>query len=87
MLFFRIQRELDMKKQGERIWLPVADWLLVAATVVSLLANAFPRIGLVLGRRNAFECVFVRIIIGPHAVSCFVEVPWCLFPFPPPICA
>ena len=66
MLFFRIQRELDMKKQGERIWLPVADWLLVAATVVSLLANAFPRIGLVLGRRNAFECVFVRIIIGPH---------------------
>jgi uncharacterized membrane protein len=42
MLFFRIQRELDMGKQGERIWLPVADWLLVAATLMCLLFVLVP---------------------------------------------
>jgi hypothetical protein len=42
MLFFRIQRELYMHGQGERVWLPVADWLLVAATLMSLLLVLVP---------------------------------------------
>ena len=33
MLFFRIQRELQMRKAGERVWLPLADWLIFAATL------------------------------------------------------
>jgi hypothetical protein len=42
MLFFRIQRELHMEGQGERIWLPLADWLLVAATLLCLLLVIIP---------------------------------------------
>jgi uncharacterized membrane protein YidH (DUF202 family) len=42
MLFFRIQRELYMEKQGERIWLPMADGLLVAATLICLLLVIVP---------------------------------------------
>jgi len=36
MLFFRIQRELQMHTQGKPIWIPWADWLLVGATVLCL---------------------------------------------------
>jgi hypothetical protein len=42
MLFFRIQRELQMRKHGEEVWLPWADKLLVTATVVSLLLVIVP---------------------------------------------
>ena len=42
MLYFRIQRELEMRKNEETIWLPAADWLLVAATLVSLLLVIVP---------------------------------------------
>jgi amino acid transporter len=42
MLFFRIQRELSMKEQGEQIWLPRADWLLVVATLLCLLLVIVP---------------------------------------------
>ena len=42
MLFFRIQRELAMGEKGEIIWLPVADWLIVAATLISLLFVIVP---------------------------------------------
>ena len=42
MLFFRIQRELQMRKAGERVWFPLADWLIFAATLVSLLLVILP---------------------------------------------
>jgi hypothetical protein len=42
MLFFRIQRELQMGEKAERVWLPVADWLLVGATLLSLLFVIVP---------------------------------------------
>src|SRR5258708_39254179 len=42
MLFFRIQRENDMRQRGEVVWLPVADWLLVAGTVLCLLLVIVP---------------------------------------------
>jgi hypothetical protein len=42
MLYFRIQRELEMRKNQERVWLPAADWLLVGATLVSLLLVILP---------------------------------------------
>jgi uncharacterized membrane protein len=44
MLFFRIQRELQMHKEGETIWIPHADWLLISATLVSLLLVILPLI-------------------------------------------
>lgn len=42
MLFFRIQRELKMEESGEINWIPWADWLLVSATVLSLLFVVLP---------------------------------------------
>ena len=42
MLMFRIQRELHMGGRGEIIWLPIADWLLVAATLICLLLVVVP---------------------------------------------
>jgi hypothetical protein len=42
MLFFRIQRENDMRQKDEIVWLPVADWLLVAATTLCLLLVIVP---------------------------------------------
>jgi glucan phosphoethanolaminetransferase (alkaline phosphatase superfamily) len=42
MLFFRIQRELQMRGKGEPVWLPWADWLLVAATLICLLLVIVP---------------------------------------------
>lgn len=42
MLFFRIQRELQMGEKGEIVWLPWADWLLIAATLISLVFVIVP---------------------------------------------
>lgn len=42
MLFFRIQRELQMSKNNEVTWIPWADWLLIFATIFSLLMVIFP---------------------------------------------
>jgi len=42
MLYFRIERELRMRKKEEIVWLPAADWLLVGATLVSLLLVIVP---------------------------------------------
>ena len=45
MLFFRIQRELQMTQQNEDIWIPWADWLLIAATLTSLILVILPIVG------------------------------------------
>jgi len=42
MLFFRIQRELQMAENLERIWIPVSDVLLIGATLISLLLTLLP---------------------------------------------
>ena len=42
ILIFRIQRELHMGEQGERVWIPLADWLIIIATLVSLLLVIIP---------------------------------------------
>ncbi|HTD39230.1 MAG TPA: hypothetical protein VK671_01330 [Mucilaginibacter sp.] len=42
MLFFRIQRELSLAKEGEINWIPYSDWLLIFATVMSLLLVILP---------------------------------------------
>lgn len=46
MLFFRVQREISMRDHGERNWIPWADWLLVVATVISLLLVILPLVAL-----------------------------------------
>jgi len=46
MLFFRIQRELHMKDQHEQDWIPKSDWLLIAATLTSLLLVILPIVSL-----------------------------------------
>ena len=42
MLFFRIQRELQMHEKDEPIWIPWADRLLIGATLISLLLALLP---------------------------------------------
>lgn len=42
MLFFRIQRELQMAKELEINWIPWADWLLFGAAWVSVLLVILP---------------------------------------------
>ncbi len=42
MLFFRIQRELTMHDRAEIQWIPWADWLLILATLISLLGVILP---------------------------------------------
>lgn len=42
MLFFRIQRELEMERAGEPRWVPWADSLIVLATLSSLLLVLLP---------------------------------------------
>lgn len=42
MLFFRIQRELHMGGASEINWIPWADWLLVAASLIALTCVLLP---------------------------------------------
>jgi hypothetical protein len=44
MLFFRIQREIDMHSKGETIWIPSSDWLMIYAILISLLLVILPAI-------------------------------------------
>lgn len=42
MLFFRIDRELRMRERGEPVWIARADWLLIVATLCSLVIVLLP---------------------------------------------
>jgi hypothetical protein len=42
MLFYRIQRELQMQEAGELNWIPWADWLLLGASLCALLLVLLP---------------------------------------------
>jgi hypothetical protein len=44
MLFFRIERELKVTQQNEDIWIPWSDWLLIAATLTSLILVILPMV-------------------------------------------
>ena len=42
VLFFRIQRHLSKKGHGKKPWIAVSDWLMIGATVTSLLIVIVP---------------------------------------------
>ena len=42
MLAFRLEREVTAGDEGERMWIAWADWLIIAATVVSLALGLLP---------------------------------------------
>lgn len=46
MLFFRIQRELHMGERDETVWIPQADWLLIAATLISIVLVILPLVSI-----------------------------------------
>jgi hypothetical protein len=74
MLFFRIQRELQMGKEGEPVWIPLADWLLVCATLVSLLLVILPLVALtaaagVLRRLPAAACSASSVLVAGYILS------------------
>jgi hypothetical protein len=74
MLFFRIQRELQMGKEGEPVWIPLADWLLVCATLVSLLLVILPLVALTvpagtLHRLPAAACSASSVLVACYILS------------------
>jgi hypothetical protein len=71
MLFFRISRELEMSGRGEVKWIPWADRLLIAATLVSLLLVVFPVVCCrsrpdVLARLPAAGCAATSIMVSGY---------------------
>jgi hypothetical protein len=42
ILVFRVQREIEMARSGERTWIAVADYLIIAATLTVLLLVLLP---------------------------------------------
>src|SRR5690349_5044726 len=69
MLFFRIQRELKMDEDGERMWIPWADRLLVGATVVCLLLVIGPMLVI-----SNVETSWVLIPPSAAAAACVLVV-------------
>lgn len=68
MLFFRIRRELEMGSAGERVWIPWADWLIVIATLCSLLLVLLPM--LIFGYNN----IFVKAVSTSGCAGCVVLI-------------
>jgi hypothetical protein len=72
MLSFRIQRELQMQEKEEICWIPKADWLLVAATLVALLLVILPIVALswaAVNRLAAAACAASTIMIAGYVPS------------------
>ena len=42
MFSFRIQREAAMAATGQRTWIPLADWLLIGATLIAIVIVLLP---------------------------------------------
>ncbi|MGJ4917640.1 hypothetical protein [Bradyrhizobium oligotrophicum] len=66
MLFFRIQRELQMSAQDEIIWLPWADWLLVFATLVCLFFVILPLIFQTTSRVPTAAAGAATVLVGGY---------------------
>ena len=74
MLFFRIQRELQMQEKDEPIWIPAADWLLIGATLVSLLLVILPIVAVnkdfpVAYRLASSACAASSILVAGYILS------------------
>ncbi len=74
MLFFRLQRELQMSDKREVNWIPWADRLLIAATLVSLLAVilplvAFKAVPIVTDRLPSASCAAAVIMVSGYIVG------------------
>ncbi len=69
MLYFRIQRELQMGELDEIVWLPWADWLLVAATFVCLLLVLVPVIVLPDTRVAAASALAAVIMVAGYVLA------------------
>ena len=67
MLFFRIERELRMQKKGEIVWIPYSDWLLIIATIISIiLYSILPKI--ILGLPVA-GCAAATIMVTGYLIG------------------
>ena len=71
MLFFRIQRELQMSEENEVTWIPWADWLLILATLTSLLLVILPIVSLrsrqdILENLPAAGCAAASIMVAGY---------------------
>lgn len=62
MLFFRIQRELEMAEKSEINWMPWADWLLLGAAWLSLIFVILPLV-------SAHPTSLVYQVIPPAACA------------------
>ncbi len=74
MLVFRIQRELQMLKQGEKIWIAFAEWLLISATLISLLLVivpivSFPSLSGIFARLPAAGCSAAAILLAGYILA------------------
>lgn len=71
MLFFRIDREIRMHEQEEVTWIPWADWLLISATLTSLLLVILPIVTLsprpgVLRNLPAAGCSAASVLVAGY---------------------
>jgi hypothetical protein len=70
MLFFRVQREEDMRRRGETSWFPKADRLLLAATFTSIILVLLPillfRSGFLHRRVPTAGCVTAVVALGGY---------------------
>ncbi len=71
MLFFRIQRELEMRKKGEPVWIPFSDQLLIYATLLSLFFVILPIImtqqtTIIVVRLSRAACAAAVVMLGGY---------------------
>ncbi len=75
MLFFRIQRELQMAGENEINWIPWADRLLIGATLISLLLVILPLVALpgtslvVLSTLPRAACAAAPLMVGGYIIA------------------
>jgi len=78
MLFFPIQRELHMERRDERIWIPIADWLLIGATLLCLifvivlitLSAGFKIPTMATGLSAVLVAGYIFAILGHYRIIC-----------------
>jgi hypothetical protein len=73
MLFFRVQREQVMKQRGEASWIPLADWLLIGATLTAVTLVLLPILlfdSAFLGRRlPTAGCTAALVALGGYLLA------------------
>ena len=71
---FRIQRELHMGARNETVWIPQADWLLIAATLISIVLVILPLVSLNLrdspvGKVPYSACAASSVLLAGYVLS------------------